>query len=199
MSPLLVYLSSIHHSHIIWKHVSSTMWTFPYDLEESAIRNPWHIYLSCLSRLPADQEVSEWYISLIFLILFIFLNSCCFNLFHHLVATHLDYPVPKLVSIGSRISWVGVEVSHPNFPHFILSIKLLPSVNLFCLSLKVSSQTVQRYHISVWSVKKNSSLDLSLCILPLSRFCLFDQKQTHSSRNILSGHQNHLSKSWTQA
>ena len=82
-----------------------------------------------------------------------------------------------------------MEVSLPNFPHFILSVKLLPSVNLFCFSLKVSSQTVQRYCISVRSVKRNSRLDLSLCILPLSRFCLFDQKQTHSSRNILSGHQ----------
>ena len=66
MSPFLVYLSSIHQSHIIWKHVSPTMWTFPYDIEESAIRNSWHIYLYCLSRQPADQEVSEWSISLIF-------------------------------------------------------------------------------------------------------------------------------------
>ena len=64
MSPFLVYLSSIHQiSH--WKHVSSTMWTFPYDPEESANQEPM-AYISQLS-----QEVSEWSISLIFPFIYI--------------------------------------------------------------------------------------------------------------------------------
>ena len=47
MSPFLVNLSSIHQvSH--WKHVSSTMWTFPYDSEESATQEPM-AYISQLS------------------------------------------------------------------------------------------------------------------------------------------------------
>ena len=47
MSPFLVNLSSIHQvSH--WKHVSSTMWTFPYDSEESAKQEPM-AYISQLS------------------------------------------------------------------------------------------------------------------------------------------------------
>ena len=47
MSSFLVNLSSIHQiSH--WKHVSSTMWTFPYDSEESATQEPM-AYISQLS------------------------------------------------------------------------------------------------------------------------------------------------------
>jgi len=67
---------------------SGSMYPLPYGpfhtkILESASRNPWHICLSCLSRQPADQRVSEWSISVIFLILFIFLNnSCHFDLFH---------------------------------------------------------------------------------------------------------------------
>ena len=38
-------------SHMLWKHVSSTMWT----ILESASRNLWHISLTCLPRQPADQ------------------------------------------------------------------------------------------------------------------------------------------------
>ena len=57
-------LSSIHQvSH--WKHVSSTMWTFPYDPEESANQENM-AYISQLS-----QEVSEWSISLIFPFIYI--------------------------------------------------------------------------------------------------------------------------------
>ena len=47
MSSFPVNLSSIHQvSH--WKHVSSAMWTFPYDSEESANQEPM-AYISQLS------------------------------------------------------------------------------------------------------------------------------------------------------
>ena len=75
---------------------------------------------------------------------------------------HLDYPVPILVFIGSRIRIVEGGSFPPQFPPLSFqSVTVATSDNLLCFSLKVSSQTVQKSCISVWSVKGNSRLSHS--------------------------------------